>query len=315
MNHHETTLREAISVRLIGAGVILCLGLVAPGSGMAQENSAGNGTATSRGREGNGSPGDPSPSLAQQLEVLRAQVAQLEAALKQKHAGQSNSASPATGGKMSGKGRGGGKGMGGKTMGMAASGMKKGMGEQNGGGMGMMPPGMGMDMMQGGMSGSGGMGMMPPGMGMMGRMKGTGQMQMPSSLPGYPGASHIYHIGATGFFLDHTDHITLTPDQQATLNKLKESALLAQSTFDRQIEESEQQLWVLTGSDSPDAIQITARVGEIAKLTAEKRIAFIRAVGEAAGALTEEQRLALIGMLPPEHTAAKSQTTPDQEDE
>ena len=33
-------------------------------------------------------------------------------------------------------------------------------------------------------------------------------MSMPSALPGFPGQSHLYHIGATGFFLDHPEHIT-----------------------------------------------------------------------------------------------------------
>ncbi len=305
MNNRVPNLRESIAVRFVGAGLILCLWLVAPGSGLAQENAAGNGAAAGSGREGDGRRGDASPSLARQLEELRAQVAQLEAALKQQHTGQSTTASPASGSGvtkkgMGGKGMGGGtkkmgggkgmggKKMGGKKMGMAGGEMKMGMGPKDGGGIGM---------------------------GMMGRMKGMGRMKMSSSLPGYPGASHIYHVGASGFFLDHTGHITLTSDQQAALNKIKEEALLAQSTFDRQIEEAEQQLWVLTGSDSPDATKITARVGEIAKLSAEKRIAFIRAVGEAAGILTKEQRLALIGMLPPEHTAAESQTTPNEENE
>jgi len=107
-------------------------------------------------------------------------------------------------------------------------------------------------------------------MGIMGRMKGMGQMA--SSLPGFLGASHIYHVGSTGLFLDHSGHITLTAKQQGPLNEMKQAAFLSQGTFGRQIEEAEQQLWVLTSSD---ATAIEARVGEIAKLSAEKRIAFI----------------------------------------
>lgn len=227
--------------------------------------------------------------LAEQLHELREKVAHLEAALKQKHTGQ-GSVMGMSGNMMSGKG---GSGMGG--------GMLSGMGGSGMGG-GMMS----------GMGDSGRGRGMQTGMGMMGRMKGMAQMPMPSALPGYPGASHIYHIGATGFFVDHAGHITLTPDQQQKLNKIKEAALLAQGTFDRQIEESEQQLWVLTSSDSLDATKIEARVGEIAKLNAEKRIAFIRAVGEAAGVLSSEQRQALIGMLPPDHSAAAPETPPPQ---
>ncbi len=271
------------------------------------------------------------PSLADQLRKLQDKVARLEAALKQNHTGQSDP----TGGMqgmsgmssdskmgMGGMKMGGGmmKGMSGMGMQGMGGGMMKGMGMMGGmnmgsgnssdmSGMSMGGGSSGMGGMSGmgmGMMGSGGMGMMGSGgmgMGMMGRMKGMGQMQMASSLPGFPGASHIYHIGATSFFLDHSQHITLTPEQQTQLNKLKEAALLAQSSYDRQIEEAEQQLWVLTSADSPDATAVEARVGEIAKLSAEKRIAFIRAVGEAAGVLTDEQRKILIGYLPPDHAS------------
>jgi len=255
------------------------------------------------------------PSLADQLRKLQDKVARLEAALKQNHTGQSDPTGGMQG--MSGMSSDSKMGMGGMKMG---GGMMKGMGMMGGmnmgsgnssdmSGMSMGGGSSGMGGMSGmgmGMMGSGGMGMMGSGgmgMGMMGRMKGMGQMQMASSLPGFPGASHIYHIGATSFFLDHSQHITLTPEQQTQLNKLKEAALLAQSSYDRQIEEAEQQLWVLTSADSPDATAVEARVGEIAKLSAEKRIAFIRAVGEAAGVLTDEQRKILIGYLPPDHAS------------
>ncbi len=225
--------------------------------------------------------------LAEQLRELREKVAHLEAALKQKHARQGSAMG------MSG-GMGGGR-------------MKSGMGG------GVMKSGTGGGGMMSGMGGGGKGGGKQMGMGMMGRMKGMGQMLMQSALPGYPGASHIYHVGATGFFLDHADHITLSSDQQIQLNKIKETALLAQGTYDRQIDESEQQLWMLTSSDSPDATKIEARIGEIAKLNAEKRIAFIRAVGEAAGVLSNEQRQTLIGMLPSDHAATEPQASPPEE--
>ncbi len=155
----------------------------------------------------------------------------------------------------------------------------------------------GMGMMRGGM----GMEMMGRGMRMMGRMKGMGQMTMPSSLPGFPGASHIYHIGATGFFLDHSQQITLTLDQKTNLNKIKEDALLKQATFDRRIEDAEQELWVLTSADEPDAQKIEMKIREIAKLEGDKRIAFIQAVGQAASVLSEEQRKRLTGTSIPDH--------------
>jgi hypothetical protein len=43
-------------------------------------------------------------------------------------------------------------------------------------------------------------------MGAMGKAPGAGTpMAMPSALPGFPGASHLYHVGAGGFFLDYAD--------------------------------------------------------------------------------------------------------------
>jgi Spy/CpxP family protein refolding chaperone len=150
------------------------------------------------------------------------------------------------------------------------------------------------------MGGTGGGGMEDDEMGMMGMMgmgsmKGMGKVQKTAALPGFPGASHVYHIGATGFFLDHPEHVTLTTKQQTALNGLKEKALLEKSTFQRKIEEAEQELWTLTASDQPDAAKIEAKVREVEKLRGDQRLAFIRAVGEAAKVLTDEQRKALLG--------------------
>ncbi|REJ65751.1 MAG: hypothetical protein DWQ31_17605 [Planctomycetota bacterium] len=241
-------------------------------------------------------------SLAEQLRELQTKVAKLEAALKQNHQAKAADAADASShsghkGKMQMGGMQGGS-MQGKGM------MNRGM---MGGQMGMMP---GMSSMQSnqamsGMSDMGGMKMMEgDGMSMMGRMKRMGSMQMASALPGFPGASHIYHIGSTNFFLDHPQHITLTQEQQTKLNQMKEQTLLGQATFDRWIDAGEQELWVLTSADAPDASKIEAKVREIEKLRGDKRIAFIRAVGEAAKVLTDEQRKTLIGTLPADHTAA-----------
>ena len=188
-----------------------------------------------------------------------------------------------------------------------------------GGGMGMMD----MDMMKmgsmrgggampagapaAGMSGGGGgMGMMDMDKMEMAGMMGMGPMSsgaagaMPQSmLPGFPGASHLYHVGATGFFLDHPQHIALTTEQQAGLNKAREQALLAKSTADRAKEQAEQELWTLTAADQPDAAKIEAKLAEIAKLTADERLSFIRAIGDASKILTAEQRKILTGFAPP----------------
>ena len=97
----------------------------------------------------------------------------------------------------------------------------------------------------GGMSGgaSGGMsgGAAPAGGGMAG-------MNAPSSaMPGQPGASHLYHMGSTGFFLNHSQHITLTADQRFALNRLKEKAMLDRASEQRKIDQGEQELYTPDG--------------------------------------------------------------------
>ena len=196
-------------------------------------------------------------------------------------------------------------GMGKRMMGSEMGGMKGMSGGSGGMGMmsdrGGMPGGMGM--------GGQGMGMMK-GMGMMGRnpatkssmsgMESMGSMNMPSALPGFAGASHLYHIGETGFFLDHPQHIALSDVQQLQLNKIKEASLLATATAERKIDEAEQELWTLTAEAQPDITKIEAKAHEIAQLQVGNRIAFIRSVGNAAEVLTKEQRQTLIGMVAPE---------------
>lgn len=146
----------------------------------------------------------------------------------------------------------------------------------------------------------------PSNMDMMGRMRGSMQssrqmrnMAPTTSLPGFPGASRLYHVGATSFFLDHPQHITLSTEQQTSLNRIKEKALLDRATADRRIEEAEQQLWTLTAAASPDAAKIEAKVREIEKMRGDQRLAFIRAVGEAGKVLTADQRAAVLGTKPP----------------
>jgi Spy/CpxP family protein refolding chaperone len=126
-------------------------------------------------------------------------------------------------------------------------------------------------------------------------LNSLGAMGMATSLPGFPGISHLYHIGAEGFFLNHVEHITLSQDQRKKLNRIKEKALLGESSCQRKVEDAEQDLWELTASDAPDATAIEAKVRELEKLRGDQRLAFIRAVGEAAKLLTDDQRRALAG--------------------
>lgn|ERR1017187_2649536 len=221
--------------------------------------------------------------LRDQIVELRAQVARLQAAVEQTGSGNGSNASP-------GMPMGAGKSMGtmgdkGEMGGMAADGGNtmaaptKAMGMCCTGAMGM-PPG-----------GSAGRSAMapPPGMaGMSGRS---------SAMPGQPGASHLLHIGSTGFFLDHSQHITLTEDQKSRLNRMKENAMLGQSSGQRRIDQAEQELYTLTGADQPNNVRIQAKLGEIEKLRAGQRMNFIQAVGEASNVLTHDQHQALLGTM------------------
>ncbi len=275
-----------------------------PPSHLEKAGGMGMGMMEGGGPAGTGKPGaapttsDESP--VDQLQQLRDKVAALEAALAQGQQGGGTRAGPGEPapnmGMMGQGGMGGHEGMGMMGSGMMGRGMEMmggemGQGMMGQGGMG----GQGMGMMGGDMEMMGGEGMM--GMGAMGqaRRMGTGHMKMASSLPGFPGISHLYHIGAEGFFLNHVEHITLTADQRKKLNRIKEKALLGGSSCDRKVEEAEQELWELTASDTPDAAAIEAKVREIEKLRGDQRLAFIRAVGDAAKVLTDDQRRALAG--------------------
>lgn len=246
--------------------------------------------------------------LKDQLAEIKAKLEKLEAALGNMQHAQHQQ--PATGGNpaqgMSGMGANGMQGMGSQGGNTMSSGMGNQGGNNMSGGMGMM--GMmnemggtqGMGGNQGGANMQGGMGMMGMmrSMKMMGDASGAGTSTFLSALPGFPGTSHIYHIGATGFFVDHADHIKLTNEQKTSLNKARDESALEQATYQRKIEQAEQELFSLTSADAPDAQKIEAKVREVEKLRGDQRLAFIRSVGEAAKVLTEEQRKILTGETP-----------------
>ena len=245
--------------------------------------------------------GGQNKQLTDQIAELRAQVARLQAAVEQ--SGSGNKSDSTAGMAMGTPAK--SKAMGGMApaskAAMPAGGGMMGMmgdkGETNGmpgGGMAAMPPpapaaAMGMCCMgeMGGMSG----GAMPP-KGGMAAMSGPA-----SAMPGQPGASHLYHIGSTGFFLNHSQHITLTADQKYTLNRLKERAMMDRASQQRKIDQAEQDLYTLTGADQLDNAMVQGKIGEIEKLRSEQRMNFIRAVGEASNVLTHDQHLALMGTM------------------
>lgn len=243
--------------------------------------------------------------LNERLRALQVKVAQLESALQQSQQAPTTRSQGKM--KMGGMGRGSMPGMG--MMG-GQMGMMSGMGgmPSSQSSSGMNTGGMDSMSMMAGMSSpgqsSGAMGMMGgKGMSMMGKMQGMGQQAMTSVLPGFPGASHLYHVGSTNFFLDHPQHVTLTQEQQTKLNQIKQKTLLGQVTFERWESAAEQELWLLTSADTPDAAKIENKVRETEKIRADKRISFIRAIGEAANVLTDQQRQRLVGALPLDHAS------------
>lgn len=325
-----------IKPRLIGAGLLAVTLFVTAGLKTLTAQTSPDPAHAAHVAAGTMPPDAPKgdPALAQQVSELRAKVAQLEATLANRAppmaaapAGGAMPGMPAAAPAMS-------MGMDKMKSGGAMANMSpaaapappmagmNGAAPPAGGMMGMMSQMMGMmdKMMPMGpaadapMAGSsmpaampsGGMGMMAMDKMEMAAMMGIAPMAgaapdaMPqSALPGFPGASHLYHIGATGFFLDHPQHISLTTQQQAGLNKAKEQATLAKSTADRALGQAEQELWTLTSADQPDATAIQAKIAAIGKLTGDARLAFIRAVGDASKILTDEQRKSLTGFAPP----------------
>lgn len=182
------------------------------------------------------------------------------------------------------------------SMGMSGTGMQAQPMQPNTQGMPGQAPQMGMmaGMMSMMNSMMGGMGASAP----MGQAASMGPGSFLSVLPGFPGASHLYHIGSTNFFLDHPQHITLSLEQQNRLGEIQMNALMRRGDLNRKIQEVEEQIWILTASDQPNLSSIEAKIRESEKLQGDFRLAFIKDVGEAAKILTAEQRKALLGTLP-----------------
>jgi Spy/CpxP family protein refolding chaperone len=101
----------------------------------------------------------------------------------------------------------------------------------------------------------------------------------------------------------------LSVEQTTALNGVKQRVLVEQSTAQRKIDEAEQALWMLTAADQPDAAAIEAKLREIEKLKSEERLAFIRAVGEAAKLLNADQRKMVLGLAPMPSAAPAKATT------
>ena len=128
---------------------------------------------------------------------------------------------------------------------------------------------------------------------MLGQPPMAGGSGASGGLPAAMGAPHIYHLGADTFFLDQASAIGLTSEQQKRLTALKENASIAYVTTQRKIEQGEQDLWVLSSAEVPDVVRIETKIGDIARLTGQQRMEFIRTVGKAVGVLSDAQRKAV----------------------
>jgi hypothetical protein len=135
-------------------------------------------------------------------------------------------------------------------------------------------------------------------------MADTSSDAMPEPLPAFAGAPELYHMGATGFFLDHPEHIALSPQQRKALETIKASTQKDQLRYQQQIAAVENDVWSLTGMEEPDAAAIEQKIREIEALRTKQRMAFIEAVGKAATTLSISQRKQLVGQAAPEMAAA-----------
>ncbi len=107
---------------------------------------------------------------------------------------------------------------------------------------------------------------------------------------------HLYHLGAVAFFLDH-EELLLTAAQRTKLAATRETAVLGHATTQRKIDQAEQDLWSLTSADRPDANRVEAKLTEIARLSTQQRMDYIRAIGQAVAQLPEAQQK-MLAMAP-----------------
>lgn len=108
------------------------------------------------------------------------------------------------------------------------------------------------------------------------------------------GVPHLYHIAAEYFLFDRKDKLDFSDEQKRSLKQIVEDVHLTLATHHRKIKQAEQELWVLTGKNKPDASSVEAKMKEIAELKVAKRMAYFKAVEKAVGVLTDEQKQKLL---------------------
>lgn len=93
--------------------------------------------------------------------------------------------------------------------------------------------------------------------------------------------------------------VMLTAQQKMAPDAIMQKALFEQADRERQIADAEQEVRLLTSADQPDAVKVEAKIRSVEKIRGDGRLALIKAVGEAAKGLTDQQRRVLAGMAPP----------------
>lgn len=143
------------------------------------------------------------------------------------------------------------------------------------------------------------------------------ELSSAGELPAAVGAPHLYHLGAEGFFIERAAALGFTTQQEGKLSAIKEKAERTYGSAQQEIDQAEQELWNLTSVEQPNAAKISDKISEIARLGAEQRMSFVRAVGSAVAVLDDAQRAAVIAAAPaampstPAASSAMSQgTTP-----
>jgi Spy/CpxP family protein refolding chaperone len=112
----------------------------------------------------------------------------------------------------------------------------------------------------------------------------------PAPLPSFPDAPQIYHEGALDFFLGRGDQLELSDKQRTDLAAIRTRAERKLAAAAQKVARAEEDLWALTTGTNPDAVAIEAKIAEIGQIEGDRRLAFIRDVGDAARVLTKEQR-------------------------
>ncbi len=110
-----------------------------------------------------------------------------------------------------------------------------------------------------------------------------------TSLPGYVNVPHLYHIGESEFFLDHSAHLGLTQNQIDQLKDIESQWQSQKNTIITERDSHEQRLWEFTAMGKPDYKVIQETVMAIESINSKLRLTFIKQIGQAVTVLTVQQ--------------------------